>query len=118
MPRKESNTGPISAQAQQDLVSEGIENFELPKSLVTKIAKSAVRTLVILVPQFLITTIAPADTRKWQVAEGNRLVARKGIHCFHQLSRFVLLSSREPSLVLIPFLAAMSVLHFTSGLPG
>jgi hypothetical protein len=42
MPRKETNTGPISAQAQQDLVSEGIDNFELPKSLVTKIAKSAV----------------------------------------------------------------------------
>jgi DNA polymerase epsilon subunit 3 len=42
MPRKETNTGPISAQAQQDLVSEGIENFELPKSIVTKIAKSAI----------------------------------------------------------------------------
>ncbi len=41
MPRKE-NPGPISAQQQQDLVSEGIDNFELPKSLVTKIAKSAV----------------------------------------------------------------------------
>ncbi|RXW23766.1 hypothetical protein EST38_g2087 [Candolleomyces aberdarensis] len=40
MPRKE-NPGPISAQAQQDLVSEGIENFELPKSVVMKIAKSA-----------------------------------------------------------------------------
>ncbi|KAE9401588.1 hypothetical protein BT96DRAFT_974691 [Gymnopus androsaceus JB14] len=34
--------GPLSAQQQQDLVSEGIDNFELPKSLVTKIAKSAV----------------------------------------------------------------------------
>ncbi|KAI6018706.1 histone-fold-containing protein [Pisolithus microcarpus] len=42
MPRKDAGTGPISAQAQQDLVSEGIENFELPKSLVTKIAKSAI----------------------------------------------------------------------------
>ncbi|KAG6863928.1 hypothetical protein C0991_001921 [Blastosporella zonata] len=41
MPRKDTPVGPISAQAQQDLVSEGIENFELPKSLVTKIAKSA-----------------------------------------------------------------------------
>ena len=44
MPRKE-NPGPISAQAQQDLVSEGIENYELPKSVVMKIAKSAVRAL-------------------------------------------------------------------------
>ncbi|KAJ8082610.1 hypothetical protein PM082_008465 [Marasmius tenuissimus] len=41
MPRKD-NPGPISAQAQQDLVSEGLDNFELPKSIVTKIAKSAV----------------------------------------------------------------------------
>ncbi|KAJ7279971.1 histone-fold-containing protein [Mycena rebaudengoi] len=41
MPRKEPPPGPISAQAQQDLVSEGMENFELPKSLVTRIARSA-----------------------------------------------------------------------------
>lgn len=41
-PDADAGTGPISAQAQQDLVSEGIENFELPKSLVTKIAKSAI----------------------------------------------------------------------------
>ncbi|KAG6918860.1 hypothetical protein DXG01_010923 [Tephrocybe rancida] len=41
MPRKDAPVGPISAQAQQDLVSDGIENFELPKSLITKIAKSA-----------------------------------------------------------------------------
>ena len=45
MPRKEPvPAAPISAQAQQDLVSEGIENFELPRSVVAKIAKSAVRT--------------------------------------------------------------------------
>ncbi len=41
MPRKEPGGLPISAQAQQELVSEGIENFELPKTVVTKIAKSA-----------------------------------------------------------------------------
>ncbi|KAK7467457.1 hypothetical protein VKT23_004510 [Stygiomarasmius scandens] len=41
MPRKDQ-AGPISAQQQQDLVSEGIGNFELPKSIVTRIAKSAV----------------------------------------------------------------------------
>ncbi|KAF9042683.1 hypothetical protein BDP27DRAFT_1434968 [Rhodocollybia butyracea] len=41
MPRKE-NSGPLSAQQQQDLVSDGIDNFELPTSLVIKIAKSAV----------------------------------------------------------------------------
>ncbi|KAF8345098.1 histone-fold-containing protein [Amanita rubescens] len=41
MPRKDAHTGQISAKAQQELVSEGIENFELPKSIVAKIAKSA-----------------------------------------------------------------------------
>ncbi|CAK5276092.1 unnamed protein product [Mycena citricolor] len=42
MPRKDAPaSGLISAQAQQDLISEGIENYELPKSLVTRIAKSA-----------------------------------------------------------------------------
>ncbi|KAF8168932.1 histone-fold-containing protein [Pholiota molesta] len=44
MPRKETYSGPLSALAQQNLVSEGIENFELPKSVVMKIAKSAVTT--------------------------------------------------------------------------
>jgi len=42
MPRKESATAHISAQAQQEQVSDGIENYELPKSIVTKIAKSAI----------------------------------------------------------------------------
>ncbi|KAK0211038.1 histone-fold-containing protein [Desarmillaria ectypa] len=42
MPRKETNTGSITAKAQQDAVSDGIENFELPKSLITKIARSAI----------------------------------------------------------------------------
>ncbi|KAJ7464425.1 histone-fold-containing protein [Mycena latifolia] len=41
MPCKEPLQGAISAQAQQELVSEGMENFELPKSLVTRIARSA-----------------------------------------------------------------------------
>lgn len=42
MPRKETYSGPISAQAQQDLVSDGIENFELPTSVVLKIAKASI----------------------------------------------------------------------------
>ncbi|KAI9437843.1 histone-fold-containing protein [Lactarius psammicola] len=42
MPRRENANTPASAQAQQDAVSEGIENFELPRALVTRIAKSAV----------------------------------------------------------------------------
>ncbi|KLO10366.1 histone-fold-containing protein [Schizopora paradoxa] len=43
MPRaKESLQAPATAQAQQDAVSDGIENYELPKSLVTRIAKSAI----------------------------------------------------------------------------
>ena len=43
MPRKDNANTPASAQAQQDAISEGIENFELPRALVTRIAKSAVR---------------------------------------------------------------------------
>ncbi|KAK0228855.1 hypothetical protein IW262DRAFT_1456070 [Armillaria fumosa] len=46
MPRKSqvdliSISGIVSAQAQQELVTEGLDNFELPKSLVTSIARSA-----------------------------------------------------------------------------
>ncbi|KIP02618.1 hypothetical protein PHLGIDRAFT_130649 [Phlebiopsis gigantea 11061_1 CR5-6] len=41
MPRKESNTGSSTAQAQQDAVSDGIDAYELPKSLVTRLARSA-----------------------------------------------------------------------------
>jgi len=41
MPRKESTTSHASAKAQQDAVSEGIDSFELPRSLVTRIARSA-----------------------------------------------------------------------------
>ncbi|KAA1473247.1 hypothetical protein DENSPDRAFT_779642 [Dentipellis sp. KUC8613] len=41
MPRKDTANTPSTAQAQQDAVSEGIENFELPRSLVTRIARSA-----------------------------------------------------------------------------
>ncbi|KAL1747979.1 hypothetical protein HDZ31DRAFT_71848 [Schizophyllum fasciatum] len=40
MPRNNSSST-LTAQNQQDMISEGIENFELPKSVVTKIAKSA-----------------------------------------------------------------------------
>jgi hypothetical protein len=48
MPRKDNANTPASAQAQQDAVSEGIENFELPRALVTRIAKSAVRCVLVL----------------------------------------------------------------------
>ncbi|KAF9817913.1 hypothetical protein IEO21_03107 [Rhodonia placenta] len=34
------STSAVSAQAQQDAVSEGIENFQLPRSLITKLARS------------------------------------------------------------------------------
>ena len=42
MPRaKESTAGASTAQAQQDAVSEGIDNFELPRSLVMKLARAS-----------------------------------------------------------------------------
>lgn len=37
--------GGVTAQAQQDAVADGIENYELPRALVTRIAKSVVRIL-------------------------------------------------------------------------
>lgn len=44
MPRKPEATATVSsAKAQQELASEGIDGYELPKSLVTRIARSAVR---------------------------------------------------------------------------
>ena len=44
MPRKDSLPASAStAQAQQEAISDGIENYELPKTLVTRIAKSSVR---------------------------------------------------------------------------
>ncbi|KAH8111580.1 histone-fold-containing protein [Phellopilus nigrolimitatus] len=42
MPRKESITAPATAQSQQDASSDGIDNYELPKTLVTRIAKSSI----------------------------------------------------------------------------
>lgn len=45
MPRKDAGSGPsATAQAQQDAASDGIDAYELPKSLVTKLARSAVCT--------------------------------------------------------------------------
>lgn len=42
MPRKETATAPITAESQQSAVSEGIDAFELPKSIVIKLAKSGI----------------------------------------------------------------------------
>ena len=42
MPRaKEPATGAAIAQAQQDAGSEGIDNFELPRSLIMKLARAS-----------------------------------------------------------------------------
>ena len=91
MPRKETYSGPISAQAQQDLVSEGIENFELPKSVVMKIAKSSVRPLTTREPQvFLLNFVRIAfffhiDARKREAAEGNCAFAGERLDGVYQL---------------------------------
>lgn len=47
MPRKDSLPASAStAQAQQEAISDGIENYELPKTLVTRIAKSSVHFML------------------------------------------------------------------------
>ena len=81
MPRKDVGGGPISAQAQQDLVSEGIENFELPKSIVTKIAKSAVRFQIRLSSMLMCL----ADTRKREIAKGDSAISGERVDRVHQL---------------------------------
>jgi hypothetical protein len=46
MPRKSETTSTqITAESQQNAISDGIDNFELPKSLVAKIAKVPVNHL-------------------------------------------------------------------------
>lgn len=87
MPRKDAGSGPISAQAQQDLVSEGIENFELPKSLVTKIAKSAVRLVSCVVQYFAL--IISSDARQCQITKRDRIVFGEGFDSIHQLPWYV-----------------------------
>lgn len=42
MPRKESIVNASTAQAQQDSAAQGIDTYELPKSLVTRLARAAV----------------------------------------------------------------------------
>lgn len=42
MPRKETATVAITAESQQNAVSDGMDAFELPKSIVVKLAKSAI----------------------------------------------------------------------------
>lgn len=58
MPRKDSIPASSStAQAQQEAISDGIENYELPKTLVTRIAKSSVRFLYLSVLQTKMLTV-------------------------------------------------------------
>ena len=85
MPRKETYSGPISAQAQQDLVSEGIENLELPNGIVMKIAKASVRPLTTGSAEDCSrygSTIL--DTRQCQVAKRNRAFPGKRFNNVYQ----------------------------------
>lgn len=41
MPRAKESTASASAQAQQDAVADGIDNFELPRSLIMKLARAS-----------------------------------------------------------------------------
>ena len=49
MPRKETITNVSTAQAQQEAASDGIDAYELPKSLVTRLARSAVSMYALFV---------------------------------------------------------------------
>lgn len=83
MPRKDSANTPASAQAQQEAVSEGIENFELPRALVTRIAKSAVCVLIPVVVPFARTPGNLKDLqfvgpRQCEAAEGHGSLPGQG----------------------------------------
>ena len=84
--RRVANTGQISAKAQQDLVSEGIENFELPKSIVAKIAKSAVRGITSLCLRRLSDNDDTATVvGKCKAAKGDGSVACNGFDGVYKL---------------------------------
>ena len=92
MPRKESTTGAISAQAQQDLVSDGIENYELPKSIVTKIAKSAVSSNNLYKRRDVALRELKSvylDPRKCETAEGDGAFSCEGLNSVYKLSWYV-----------------------------
>jgi len=94
MPRKESTSGPISALAQQEQVSDGIENYELPKSLVTKIAKAAVcaATLPRVLVGIILTQIEWLDPRQCKITKRNNFVVGKGLNGLYKLLRYVFLA--------------------------
>ena len=48
MPRAKEPTGASTAQAQQDAVADGIDNFELPRSLIMKLARASQVCLLFL----------------------------------------------------------------------
>ncbi|KAJ3501952.1 hypothetical protein NLJ89_g9107 [Agrocybe chaxingu] len=114
MPRKETYSGPLSAQAQQDLVSEGIENYELPKSLVMKIAKSAVR-----MPQLLAIireVMHRIDTREYQTSKETVLSLVKGstvfINYLAATAHDVAQSKQHKSISASDVLKALEMLEF------
>lgn len=97
MPRKETVQPSATAQAQQEAAAEGIESYELPKTLVTRIAKSAVSFaskphfyLAIFITSILVS-FANTDTRKLEAAKGHGDCTCTRVDSLHQLPRFVTL---------------------------
>ena len=90
MPRRENANTPASAQAQQDAVSEGIENFELPRALVTRIAKSAVRCRFSNCYGAALFDAELAGSRQCEVTEGHGSLTRQRRDSVHQLPRCVI----------------------------
>ncbi|GBE86091.1 hypothetical protein SCP_0806150 [Sparassis crispa] len=61
MPRsKEANTGSVSALIAQETVPEGIDSFELPRSLVTRIARSALPDHVKIQKEVILSIVKSA----------------------------------------------------------
>ncbi|KAH0835489.1 histone-fold-containing protein [Lanmaoa asiatica] len=117
MPRKDASGGQISAQAQQDLVSEGIENFELPKSIVTKIAKSAIPDNAKLQKETVLSLVKGSTVFINYLGSVSRNVRLRllefhDIDCCHLSAHDVALSKQHKSISASDVLKALEMIEF------
>lgn len=88
MPRKDPNAGASTAKAQQEAASDGIDAYELPKSLVTKLARSAVCTRLPTCSGFLTKCadlVGSLASGRCEDAKGNSDRTHEGVYRVRQL---------------------------------
>lgn len=82
----------VSALAQQEAVSEGIEAFELPRSIITRLARSAVSEEIELLLNSAKSSCTLIDVGEHEDVKRRRFVVPESIYSFHQLPRYVFFS--------------------------